>query len=83
MRELELWIDIPDLLPLRIPPDHTVNNGRLASFRVSVVLAYRIDLDVLHVIYIDELLVDIGAVGTWMTKGRIDFTGLISNLFSL
>ena len=48
---------------------------------MSIVLAHRVDFDVLHVIYVDEFLVDIGAIGTWMAKGRVALTGLIPNLF--
>lgn len=56
----------PDLFTFGIPAHNSVHNGRLSGFRVSIIFAHCVYLDVLHVVHIDELLIDIRAISPGM-----------------
>lgn len=55
--------DEANLLALGVATDEAIDDGRLARLGVHKVGAERVDLDVLRVLDVDELLIDIRAVG--------------------
>lgn len=57
----ERMTGVPQLLAARVAHDDAVERGRFAGFRVAVVGAHGVDLDV-RALRVDELLVQKGAV---------------------
>ena len=70
----------PDLFALSIAAHDSIDNRRLARFRVCEVLANRVDLDVLGVVDVNELLVDVRPISARVVERGVQLATLVPNL---
>jgi len=72
--------EIPYFFAIGISADDAVYDGRLAGFCMEIIGTDGVNLDVLRVVDIDELFVDVRAVGSGVIEGGIEVAGLVSDL---
>ena len=71
---------LPYLLALGIATDDTVHDWRLAGFCVCVLFTDSVHLDIFGIINLDELFVDVRAIGPRVIQCRVELAGFISHL---
>ena len=74
--------DAPYLFPFGIPSHNSVHNGGFAGLGVCIVFADCVNLDILRVVYVDELFIYIGAVCTGEVQVGVEFAGFVADLTS-
>ena len=71
---------LPNFFSISIASHDSINDRRLASFRVGIFFANSVNFDILGIVHIDELFIYIRAIGPRMHQTTVRFTTLISDL---
>ena len=59
-------VHLPNFFPISITSHNSINDRRLASFRVGIFFTDGVYFDILRIVHIDKFFIYIRAVGPWM-----------------